>query len=199
MSLLIVLAHPLPDSLCAQLASEACRAAPRTAGEPQLIDLYQSGFDPVLSPEERAAYGSGPHEDAAGLSKITQLVLVFPTWWFGPPAILKGWIDRSFLPGVAFDQTGPDTAACARDAPSMTGRLTGLRDVLIITTLGSPWWIDRLVMREPLKRTLKLGVFKACAPAARFRMISLYNAEQLKPARLARFRSKIQSHMESLK
>jgi len=187
MTALIVHAHPLKDSLCAALAAHVSACLPQA----RVRDLYASGFDPVLSPAERADYYTAPFEDAEGLQACTHLVLVFPTWWFGPPAILKGWIDRSFLPGVAYDH--------ASDLSALTGRLNQLREVLVITTLGSPWWVDRFVLRRPVRRALKWGVFKACAPAARFRMLSLYGAETVQPAEVDKFKAQITHSLEAMR
>lgn len=177
MDVLMVVAHPLEDSLTAHLAAHAAAGITARGHALQRRDLYAEGFDPVLSADERRAYYADAFEDRAGLQQAQALVLVFPTWWFGMPAILKGWIDRSFAPGVAFDHTpggGP-----------MIPRLTGLRQVLALTSLGSPWWVDRLVLRRPVSRVLKWGMVRPCAPKARVRYLPLYAAEQVAPARLS--------------
>jgi NAD(P)H dehydrogenase (quinone) len=72
------------------------------------LDLYAERFEPVLTLTEREGY----FEVGANLSSVERyverlcaaeaLVLCFPTWWYGMPAILKGWFDRVWLPGVAF-------------------------------------------------------------------------------------------------
>ncbi len=173
----MVVAHPLADSLTAHIADHAAGGLAARGHVVRRRDLYAEGFDPRLGPGERGAYYGDAFEDHAGLQQAAALVLVFPTWWFGMPAILKGWIDRSFLPGVAFDHTpggGP-----------MIPRLHGLRQVLALTTLGSPWWVDRLVLRRPMARVLKWGVVRPCAPKAQVRLLPLYAAEQVAPERLA--------------
>jgi len=184
----VVLAHPLSDSLAAHFAGRIVSKLGQKGHSVQLHDLYSEGFNPVLSPKEREAYYSDKFEDSAGLTETEALVLVFPTWWFGVPAILKGWIDRSFLPGVAYDH--------ATDLSALRPRLTGLRHVLVVTTLGSPAWIDWLILRRPVRRVLKWGVIKACAPQARFSMLSLYKAEQPTPERVARFTTRIDKELE---
>lgn len=181
MKTLIILCHPDPNSLSAHLADHA-RVALRDSGhDVRLRDLYGEGYDPRLTAGEKARYNTGPHEDAADLQGVEALVMVFPIWWSGMPAMLKGWVDRSFLPGVAFDV----------DAGALHPRLTQLQEVLVITTLGGAAWIDRLVLRRPLYRVLKWGLLKPCAPKARFKMLSLYGAEGATNARLTRFRQRI--------
>ncbi len=139
----------------------------------------------MLTPNERKAYYQDTFLDQAGLADIEMLVMVFPTWWFGLPAILKGWIDRSFLPGVAYDH--------ASDLSALTPRLTNMKHALAITTLGAPGWVDRLILRRPVYRALKWGLIKACAPKAQFRMLSLYASETVETKRVAKFEAKIQA------
>ncbi|MCT4558483.1 MAG: NAD(P)H-dependent oxidoreductase [Pelagimonas sp.] len=183
MKILLVLCHPLPDSLNARLA-KCCQSALQDQGHEVVVhDLYAQGFDPRLTREERGQYYDRPFEDRINLQEAQGLVLVFPTWWFGLPAMLKGWVDRCFAPGVAYDHHptgGP-----------MSPRLDQLKSVMVVTTLGSPGWIDHLIMRRPVRRILKWGVIKPCARHARFAMLSLYRAETVAPARIARFEAKI--------
>lgn len=100
MKCLLVIAHPLPGSLCARLAERA-EAALRAGGhEVMREDLYASGFDPALSTDERRVYYAPDYpatavaEQVARLRATEAIVLVFPTWWFAFPAMLKGWFDR---------------------------------------------------------------------------------------------------------
>ena len=106
---LVVHAHPLADSLAAALRDAAIEGIAAAGHESDLVDLYADGFDPCLSVEERAAFARtdyAPPSDIAGycerLVSADGLVLVFPQWWFGMPAILKGFIDRVFVPGLTF-------------------------------------------------------------------------------------------------
>jgi NAD(P)H dehydrogenase (quinone) len=120
---------------------------------------------------------------AADLASAKTLVLVFPTWWFAMPAMLKGWIDRVFAPQIAFDH--------ADDFGPIKPRLTGLDTVLVVTTLGSPWWVDWFVMRRPVRRVLKTAVFGLCATQAAFKMMSFYSAEKPSAGRIEKFRAQL--------
>jgi putative NADPH-quinone reductase len=111
------------------------------------------------------------------------LVLVFPTWWFGMPAILKGWFDRVWAPGIAYDH--------AADLGRIRPRLSALERVVAITTLGSPWWVDRLVMRRPIRRILKSAILATCAPRARLTFLSFYGCERLDDRAVASARSRV--------
>jgi NAD(P)H dehydrogenase (quinone) len=179
---LIVLAHPSEQSLSRHFAQAAFDELKEAGYEVDLLDLCKIGFDPVLSRSERARYYSDtPDQPAhvAELSNANVLLFIFPTWWFGMPAVLKGWVDRVFAPGIAFDH--------AEDFGPINPRLTALQHVIVITTLGSPWWVDWLVMFRPVRRTLKRAVFGLCAPNARFQMLAFYRAEIATEKRVQRF------------
>lgn len=191
MRCLIVVAHPLPTSLSHRFSEVARHTLAATGHEVSVCDLYAEGFDPRLTAAERAAYyspapdHSGIEAHAAALRDAEMLVLVFPTWWFGLPAMLKGWVDRVFAPGVAFDH--------GADFGPIAPRLTGLRRVVAITTLGSPWWIDVLAMRRPVRRILKTAVIGGCAPDATFAYLPFHAAEKPDPARIEAFERRIRA------
>lgn len=190
MKCVVVIAHPISDSLCHAMGRSAI-AALKAAGHDVLVeDLYRSDFPPSLTVHERRTYYSTAFDSAAvrdqaqGLLCAEALVLVFPTWWFGFPAILKGWFDRVWAPGIAYDH--------ATDLGPIRPRLHGLRRALAITSLGAPWWLDRLVLRQPVKRVLKTAILGTCAPRCRFEMLSLYKAESLTRVEVQSFCTRIE-------
>ena len=187
---LIVTAHPLPRSLTTRLAATVEAEVRAKGWEVTRRDLYD-GFDPVLSPEERVGYYTTPaatlETEKRELAEAQVVILVFPTWWFGFPAILKGWYDRVWTPGIAFDHSpgfGP-----------MIPRLHGLREVLAVTTMGAPRWIDWLVLRQPVKRVLRWAILKPCAPKARLTWRVLHNAEQVEEPRLAALEARLKADL----
>lgn len=190
MKCLVVIAHPLADSLCHELARTVIATLTAAGHEVEVEDLCASGFPPALTVAERRSY-YGPSFDAAAveaqagrLLAAEALVLVFPTWWFGFPAVLKGWFDRVWAPGIAYDH--------ASDLGPIQPRLHRLRRAMAITSLGSPWWVDRLLLRQPVRRVLKTALLGTCAPACRFEMLSLYKAERLTETQVAPFRARIE-------
>jgi NAD(P)H dehydrogenase (quinone) len=193
MSVHLVLCHPLADSLNARLACTV-ETGIRSRNLPvDRLDLYASGFEPALTLEERRAYygairpKNSPVDLQRRLAEAEHLVLVFPTWWFAPPAMLKGWFERVWSPGIAFEQGTP-----------IRPLLTNLKSILVVTTLGSPWWFDTLIARQPVKTTLRTGLFTACAPQAKFRMLSLHSAENIDAQRLERFETRIEKTIARL-
>lgn len=180
---LLVFAHPLGESLNARLAATVEAQAKAAGWQVSRRDLYAEGFDPRLTPDERTGFYATPPAtlaaEKAELAAAEVLILVFPTWWFGFPAILKGWFDRVWAPGTAYDHSpgfGP-----------MLPRMQNLREVLAVTTMGAPGWIDWLVLRRPVRRILRLAIVKPCAPKARVTWRALYKAEAVAKDQLARF------------
>jgi NAD(P)H dehydrogenase (quinone) len=195
MNCLLVIAHPLADSLCASLAAQAAQQLRDQGHTVETLDLYAEGFAPALTAAERAGYYAERAELSAVMPQIAQLqraqalVLCFPTWWFSMPAMLKGWFDRVWAPGVAY--------AHARDLGAIRPLLGELRHVLAITTLGSAAWVDHLVMRRPVRRVLKTALVGSCAPQAHFEMLSLYRSEQLSDARVQAFARQMRARLQA--
>lgn len=190
MKCLVVIAHPVSGSLCHAMAHASIEALSAAGHDVEVEDLYQTEFSPPLTVSERQTYYCPPFDSSAIQSQIERLlsadalVLVFPTWWFGFPAMLKGWFDRVWAPGIAYDH--------ANDLGPIKPRLHNLRKTLAITSLGSPWWVDRLVLWQPVKRILKIALLGTCAPSCKFEMLSLYKAERLTSSQLQVFCSRIQ-------
>lgn len=185
MKCLVVITHPLQSSLCGHLAERVVTQLVAQGHDVTVENLYESSFDPVLSSHERSVYyvdpydSSGVAEQVCRLQEAEAIVLVYPTWWFGFPAMLKGWFDRVWGPGIAYEH--------ANDLGSIRPRLENLRYMLAVTTLGSPWWVDRLVMWQPVKRVLKLGLLGACSRGVRLSYLSLYQSEKVEKTRVERF------------
>lgn len=189
MKCLLVTAHPLRESLCGTLSDRAARLLTEMGHQVVREDLYESRFRPELTAAERSTYYTASYDfsqvqdPVARLLEAEAILLVFPTWWFGFPAILKGWFDRVWGPGIAYDH--------ADDFGPIRPRLKKLRYLAVVTTLGSPWWVDRLVLRQPVKRILKSALLGACAPACRFSMLSFYKCERLSEAVVDRYATRV--------
>ncbi|THK37340.1 flavodoxin family protein [Ensifer sp. MPMI2T] len=184
MHILMVLAHPLEDSFAASVARVARQALEGRGHTVDLLDLYREGFDPRLTVTERGSYFD-EHYDAseisgwiARLKAAEGLVLVFPQWWFNFPAILKGFFDRIFAPGVAFDHD----PAGGRIVP----RLGNIKLFWALTSTGSPWWVVHLYMGDPVRRLLKRGIAAFCSKGVDFRMISLHDMDRATGAKRKR-------------
>lgn len=121
-TVLIVMAHPERRSFCGAWAEASARAAAQQGAEVLWSDLYRMGFDPAEGPrhyggaagrfdplkaqEGASAAGSLPSDVAAEIAKVRAADIIlfhFPIWWFGPPAMLKGWCDRCLAHGAVHD------------------------------------------------------------------------------------------------
>ena len=101
--------------------------------------------------------------------------------WFSRNA--QGWFDRVWALTIAYDH--------ASDFGPIRPRLSNLKKVLVVTTLGAPWWVDRLIMWQPVKRVIKIALLQACAKRSSLIFLSLYNSEKLSKQSIDQFKQKI--------
>ena len=98
MHVLLVYCHPRADSFCSVLRDTAISALRAASHTLEVRDLYAEGFTPAMSADERDRYyGDAPdikgiEEHISALRNAHTLLLIYPTWWFGLPAMLKGWV-----------------------------------------------------------------------------------------------------------
>ena len=193
MHVLLIYCHPCPDSFSATLLEVATEAL-RSAGHEVVVrQLYAERFNPVLGAEERRRYyderfqRDATAEHIASLRSAEALVFVYPTWWFGPPAMLKGWFDRVWLPGVAFRVGGPTV---------LQPLLTNIHRITVITTYGSPRWFLWL-MGWPDWRFFKHGIRKLCARRCRLDLLALTGMDTNTAQDRQRFINKVRLQLGS--
>ncbi len=177
--------HPDPASFNAALYRAAVQALRQAGHELRTVDLYQEGFDPVLSQEERAAYLDNTlfiiervqtHVDA--LRWAESLVFVYPTWFYGPPAMLKGWLERvAFMPAEARGQLA-------------SSGMRHIRQLTVVTTGGSPWWWLQ-VIGNPGKRLFTRGLRSLFAQRCKVTWLQLHDMNTASPQARARFLAKV--------
>ncbi len=173
MRVLVVHAHPDPDSFGAAIRDAVVRGLDRADHEVTLLGLEADDYQPCLTLEDYDGYDlngqSGtPHPDPVVASHIDALrsadalIFTFPTFWSGLPAVLKGWIDRTILPGVGFTVT---------PRGRLRGELRHLRHVVGVTTYGSPrtyrWFVG-----DGGRRTIR-SLRSNCGLRCRMRWLSL--------------------------
>ena len=103
MNILIVYAHPNPNSFNAALRDLAVRVLSQAGHSILLSDLYTMRYNPVLSAEELQGNLQDIEPEIEKVRRADLLLFQFPLWWYGMPAIMKGWIDRVFAYGFAYD------------------------------------------------------------------------------------------------
>ena len=147
----VILGHPDGDSFCGELAqaySDGARTSGATVRELRLGDLT---FDPVLWHGYSAVQELEPDLVAAQetIRWADSLVFVYPTWWGAMPALLKGFLDRTFLPGFAFKY---------RENSRLWDRLLTGKGARLIVTMDSPPWYYRLMVGQPGHRMMRRAI-----------------------------------------
>lgn len=172
---LVVYCHPCEDSLVAAARDAAIRGLDRGGHEVRLVDLYGEGFRPELAEHEWRDHADGrrdadcdPHIEA--LRWAEAVVLVYPTWWGSQPAMLRGWFDRVWTTGVAYDLSDGPTG--------LRGRLTNVRRLIVVTTHGSSK-LQNSLQGEAGKKLITRGLRVLLHPFARTRWIALYGIDQV--------------------
>jgi NAD(P)H dehydrogenase (quinone) len=172
---LLVYCHPEEGSFTGAVRDAAVSALLNAGHELRVTDLYAEGFDPVFSADDHANHLADPSTKpsiqryADDLRWSESLVLVYPTWWAGQPAMLKGWIDRVWVNGVAWELSPGDNR--------ITPLLRQLRRITVVTTHGSSKWINALE-GEGGKRTVTRSLRVLCNRRCRTRWVALYNIDR---------------------
>lgn len=187
MRVLIVYCHPNPESYTAAVRDVVRRNAEAAGAEVRVLDLYANGFDPVLSQGELEAYETVPgntqpvqdHVDA--IRWCDTLVFVYPTWWYAHPAMLKGWLDRVLLPGVAFDMP---------DGGDIRPTLTHIARLGVFTTCGASRWLTFFI-GFPGKRVILRGIRILCAKRCRTAFVAHYLMDASTPDTRSRHLDKV--------
>lgn len=174
MNILVIYCHPNPESFTAAVKDRAIASLKEAGHGVDLIDLYAEGFDPVMSRDERAGYHTREENRRpveAHLARVQAadgLLFIYPTWWYGQPAMLKGWLDRVLIPHEAFSM--PEGNQPIR------GLMTNIRFLGAITSLGSPlwwWWI----VGRPGQRILMTGIRALCGPICKTKWLALHRID----------------------
>lgn len=178
---LVLAAHPVPDSYNQALHAEAVRALQGRGWSVDDCDLYAEGFDPVMSQADRRGYHDVPDniEPVKGyverLRAADVLVMVFPVWNFGYPAMLKGFLDRVFLPGVSF----------RLDDGKVVPNLTRIRRLAAVTTYGGTR-MRAMLCGDPPRKCVTRAVWHVCRPRST-KYLALYDMNRASDDKRRRF------------
>lgn len=170
---LVVYSHPSPTGFIASALQRVLDGLSAAGADVRVTDLYADGFRPELSADEhRTHIVAGVEADvqpyADDLLWCDTLILVYPTWWSGQPAMLKGWIDRVWASGVAWD--------LPEGADRLKPKLGNIRRLVAVTSHGSSKLINS-VQGEGGKRTLFRSLRTMCHPRARTSWLALYGID----------------------
>ena len=166
MNILIALAHPDPASFNHAIAQAAQEALLKNGHAVVFHDLHAENFDPIIDRSElpkQARLDPVLRKHCDELAGADGLIVVHPNWWGQPPAILKGWIDRVFRPGVAYEFLEGD------NGEGVPRGLLKLRTALVFNTANTPAQRERTVFGDPLERLWKDCIFGLCGTAVFYR------------------------------
>lgn len=151
----VILGHPDRSSFCATLAEAYARSASEAGHAVRLFRVGDMAFDPVLHHgyNKRQELEPALKELQEAITWSRHLVFVYPIWWGGIPAGLKGLIDRVFLPGYAFKY---------RKGSQLWDRLLSGRSAHIISTMDTPPWYFRFGYRMPGHHQMKKTILEFC-------------------------------------
>lgn len=192
----VVVAHPSADSYCRALAARAVAGLRAAGHDVVVLDLYDEGFRVAMTAEERHAYhGDEPIVDpmvarhADVVTRAEALVFVYPTWWSGLPAILKGWLERVLVPGVGF--RFDERSGKVRPGLGQVRRIVG------ISSYGSPRSYVRLI-NDNGRRTLTRALRLSCGVRVRTRWLAMYAIDTSTASAREEFAARVEREMAAL-
>lgn len=154
----VIIGHPYSGSYCHALAEAYAHGARRGGAEVRFLDLCRLSFDPNLKHgyHERTELEPDLLHAQATIRWAKHLVFVYPNWWGSMPAILKGFLDRTFLPGFAF-KSKPNSL--------LYDKLLKGKSARVLVTMDSPGWYYRFFMRNAGHVLIKRAVLQFCGIA----------------------------------
>ncbi len=152
---LVVLGHPSANSFCSALANAYLESSLQAGHEVRLLRLGEQSFNPVLHDGHHPTQPLEPDllRAQAEIAWAQRLVFIYPIWWGGVPALLKGFLDRVLLPGFAFKYR--------QDSPFPEQLLKG-RSAELLVTLDTPPWYYRWVYRMPGVHQMRKTTLEFC-------------------------------------
>lgn len=187
MRVLLLYCHPRLQSFVGALYADAVEALSEAGHEVDVLDLYADNFDPVLRADEVDAFPDAA-EHAARLRAANALVAIYPTWWYGLPALLKGYFDRMWAPGVAFKLADGDTI----------GLLQNIRSLVVITTHGAQRDFIEQEIGDPARAFWSEGIARLLAPDLKLTWLPLYGMDLADDATRQAFRHDVRSALRAL-
>jgi NAD(P)H dehydrogenase (quinone) len=193
MRILVLYAHPVETSFGAALHAKVVRTLNGLGHQVDDCDLYAEAFDPVMSREERIAYDDialNRRNVARYVDRLLAaeaLVFSFPVWNMGFPAILKGFVDRVFLPGVSFTR---------KENGDYVPALRNIGRLGVVCTYGGGL-LFTILMGDLPRRFLIRSLRGICAPGARYDYLAHYDMDHTGPERRKRFLAKVEARFST--
>lgn len=180
---LLLFGHADHLSFNHELAQAYGRGYAAAGGTVERLDLPALDFDPVMRHGYRAPQPLEPDlvRAQAAIERADHLVWIFPTYWAAPPAVVRGFVDRAFLPGWAFRFEGHALP---------TGLLRG-RSARVITTMDSPGWWYRFMLGKTIHRSFGRGTLRFCGLAP-VELTTIHGVRTMSPVARAAWAARIE-------
>ncbi len=151
----VIYGHPALECFCSALKQAYCDAAELAGAEVTVIDIGRLNFDPNLHNGYQTIQPLEPDllEARNDIEQADHLMIIFPVWWGGLPAVLKGFIDRTFLPGWAFSYS-PDAL--------LPNHLLAGKSARVMVTMDNYPFIFRFLYGMPAIKQIKNMTLKFC-------------------------------------
>jgi NAD(P)H dehydrogenase (quinone) len=166
MKISLILAHPKPSSFNHAIARSALTQLERNNHEVRYHDLYAEKFNPVLPFAElsdNAFLEPALEIHCREISTAEAIIIVHPNWWGQPPALLKGWVDRVFRAGTAYQFLDGD------DGQGIPVGLLKAKTAMVFNTANTPADRETAVFGDPLETLWKNCIFGLCGVNVFFR------------------------------
>jgi len=185
---LLLFGHADTNTFNDRLAEAYARGYTAGGGTVERLDLAALQFDPILRSGHRADQPLEPDllRARTAIERADHLVWVYPTYWATQPAVVRGFVDRVFLPGWAFRYEG---------GALPTGLLRG-RSARVISTMDSPWWWYALVLHRPTHRAFGAATLSFCGLDP-VRFSTVYNVRSLDEAARAAWCARVEREAEA--
>jgi len=196
MRLQVVHAHPLTESFDHALYLAIVETLRKNGHDVVATDLYREGFQPPMTEAERRSYMGNDYdlsaiaEYARVLKSVDGIILCFPHWFFSMPAMLKGWVDRVWGPGVAFTYAANDR--------HLEPALGNIKLFGVVTSYGSPWWIVHLYAGNAGHKVLMRGMKPLCAKDVRTFYMAHYDMDHSTEASRHAFLDKVRRRIAQI-
>jgi putative NADPH-quinone reductase len=197
MRVLVVHAHPVETSYNRALFATALEGLRESGHDVDPLDLHAENFEAVMSRKERLVYHDVPDNLTPAIASYVErlraaegLVFIYPVWNYGYPAILKGFFDRIFVPGVSFVLVGGKE----KDKGRLVPNLRNIHKVAYVTTYGG----DRLrtvLMGDPPRRLARRWGWAMFGTRMPPTYLALYDMNNATPERLEGFISRVHREM----
>ena len=157
MHVLSVVCHPRSDSFTHAVLERFAAGAKAAGHTHEVADLYREGFDPVMTERDLQQFNGVPMpaaivQEQGRIERAEALCLIFPLWWFGMPAMMKGWLDRVWSAGWAYAWQHDPKGSLLEPRPC----------TLLVPTGASEKMAAEWGCPEDVERVWRIGVFGYC-------------------------------------